>query len=857
MEKAILIDGNNLMFRSYYATAYNGNTMKNSKGFSTNALYGFINMINKILNEEKPKYILVAFDKKTNFRKNLYKDYKAGRKETPFELLEQFPICKKILDCMGIKHFEIDDYEADDIIGTFAKMADNDKLYDATIISSDKDLLQLISNDVEVKLLKQSGFLRMDEKLFYETYGIEPIKMIDLKALMGDPSDNIPGVMGVGEKTALKLLQEFGNLENIYKNIDKIKGKLKEKLINDKDIAFLSKKLATIIKDVPFELNFKDLKLKERNHEKLNAIYEELEFYSLIKKEQKGNQNKIKTIIVKDIKEIENLSDYSIYIESDNINYHQGNIIGVSLYDGENSYYIDKNLLNDKVDFSKARTTFGLKKDIILLNKYDIKLENISFDTLIASYLLNYNNKDDIAYLANKENYNILFYENIINKKKTLEKEFLINSLSLKAVFIYETREKYEKLLIKENLVDLFQKIEMPLINVLVSMEMAGIKINLEENKKNNEEISEKIKIISNKIYDMVGEEFNISSPKQLKEILFNKLNISYPGKKKGTFSTNHEILTKLTDSHPVINLILEYRNLEKIRNTYLDSFPTYVLEDGKLHPIFNQTIARTGRLSCSDPNLQNIPVRTEIGKNIRKCFIPSNNKDSILTSDYSQIELRILAHITNDENLIQSFNKDEDIHKRVASDIFNVSLENVDNNMRRTAKAVIFGIVYGISGYGLGENLSIDYKSATEYIDKYLLIYPKVKEYMDNIIIEAKNNGEVRTLFNRKRVIDEINNSNYMIRKQGERIALNTPIQGTSADIIKIAMINIHNRFKKEELDSKMIIQIHDELVFDVAEKELNKVKMIVKEEMENVVKLNVKLKVKIDNGCNWFYAN
>ena len=854
LKRAILIDGNNLLFRSYYATAYTGNTMKNSKGFPTNALFGFVNMMNKIINEENPEYIMVAFDKGKNFRHEKYDNYKAGRIETPKELLDQFPVAKKILKYMGIVSLEIDNYEADDIIGTFAKMADLDKAYDATIISSDKDLLQLISDDVDVKLLKQKDYIMMNKNTFFKEYGIEPIRIIDLKALEGDKSDNIPGVKGVGEKTALNLLREYGTLENIYDNIDNIKGKLKDKLIADKDNAFFSKELATIYKDIDFDISFEDLKRKEIDEKKLYNLYEELEFYSFIKNRQKEVLKNIDYKIVEDINDIVLKDEYAFYLEVDNENYHNGEIIGLSLYDGEHCYYLSKDFIINNKDFFKKgkKYTYDFKKSYILLNGYDILVKDVVLDYLIGAYLLNYNVRDDIAYISNTMGYDILFYENLLKASE----EDKINNICLKSKFIYDKKEEIFESLESEKLLDLYKNIEHPLISVLARMEINGIKVSREKLEQMSEEMSIKIDIISKTIYNYAGEEFNISSPKQLGEILFEKLKLPFRGKKKGRngYSTSHDKLVKLIGKHPIIKCILEYRELTKLKNTYLDTLGNYIKSDGKIHTMFKQTVTRTGRLSSVEPNLQNIPIRNEEGRRIRKAFIPEY--DYIVTSDYSQIELRVLAHISNCKDLINAFNSSEDIHTKVASDIFNVPEEAVTKNMRRSAKAVIFGIVYGISSWGLGENLDINANEAKKYIDKYLDLYPGVKTYMNEIVKKSKETNEVRTLFNRKRVIDELSNPNYIIRMQGERIALNTPIQGTSADIIKKAMIEIDKKINELGLKSKMIIQVHDELVFDCVKEEKERLEELVRDIMENTYKLHVPLKVEVDYGSDWYEA-
>ena len=855
-KRAILIDGNNLLFRSYYATAYNGNLMKNSKDFPTNALYGFVNMINKILNEENPEYIMVAFDKGKNFRHDKYENYKAGRIETPNDLLKQFPYAYQILEAMGITALNLENYEADDIIGTFARMADEDDLYDATIISSDKDLLQLISKEVNVKLLKQSGYILMNTEVFKETYKCDPIKMIDLKALMGDASDNIPGVKGIGEKTAINLISEYGSLEEVYNNIDNIKGKTREKLEIDKDNAFFSKDLATIYKNAPIGLSFEDIKIKPRNEEELMNIYEELEFFSFIKKEGKKEvKEKVEYEIVND--KINPKDNFAFYIEVSEENYHKAYILGMSIYDGEKVYILDKeSILLNKDIFSKAYSTYDLKKNIVVLNKLGIDIENVRIDTMISAYLLNYNVKDDISYVSNTKNYNIEFYSNMIKKGIIQDKDIFNYNLALKSKFIYETVDEFTTELDNEDMLHLFKDIEMPLVRVLAKMEMNGIRVDTDTLDTIKGKLEEKLNVLSSKIYDLAGIEFNISSPKQLGEILFEKINLPHKAKKgRNGYSTNHDTLMKLYDLHPIIPLILEYRNLIKLMTTYMDNLKDYVMSDSKIHTIFKQATTRTGRLSSAEPNLQNIPIRTEEGKEIRKAFLPEEDS-VILTSDYSQIELRILAHISGCKNLISAFNNSEDIHTKVASDIYGVDTSLVTKTMRRTAKAVIFGIVYGISGFGLGENLDISPKEAKKYIDKYLTMYPGVKEYMDNIKRKAKEQGYVRTIMNRKREIDELKNTNYIIVKSGERMAMNTPIQGSAADIIKKAMIDVDNEMVKKGLKSKMLIQVHDELVFTVPKDEIEIMKELVRDTMENAYNLEVPLKVDVELGSNWYDA-
>ena len=853
MKKIILIDGNNLMFRSYYATAYTGNVMKNSKGFPTNALYGFVGMMNKIIHEEKPEYVAVAFDIGKNFRKQKYETYKDGRSETPEELKQQMPIAREILNAMGIQYFEMEPYEADDIIGTFAKMCEEDPEYAALIVSSDKDLLQLISDETEVKLLKQKDYVRYNKKNFKEDWGFEPIRMIDYKALAGDPSDNIPGVKGIGDKTAINLLTQYETIEDIYEHIDEIKGKMKEKLEADKENAFISKEIATIYREVPLNVNLDDVIYKGPDYVSLNKLFEDLEFYSFIKKNVEASKPADQTIDFINVKSIEDLnkldSDIAVYIECDAENYHDANIVGIGVADSKNNYFIPNSILEDVISVFNDKNvyTFDQKKNHVLLKKEGMEVSSI-FDTMIAAYLLNINIKDDIAYLMNNNGCEVNFYSNSL--KNGFDKKDII----LKARFIYDIKDEYIDRLKNEEMYELFTDIEMPLITVLANMEYDGVKVDASILKDMEEEMSTRISDIEQEIYTLVGEEFNISSPKQLGVILFEKLELPGAKKTKTGYKTDVSVLNKLIGSHPVIEKILEYRRLTKIKSTYLEGLSNYIREDGKIHTIYKQNLTRTGRLSSVEPNLQNIPARDEEGRMIRKAFLPVN--DVFLSADYSQMELRVLAHVSDSKELQQAFINDEDIHTRVAADIYGISMEEVTKNMRKTAKAVIFGIVYGISGFGLGENLEISSKEAKDFIDKYYELYPGVKNYMDNIVMEAYRDGYVKTLFNRKRVIEELQNKNFMVRQSGERIALNTPIQGTSADIMKIAMVKIFNEMKEKDIKSKMLLQVHDELIFDVLEEEKEILEEIVRRNMETCVKLSVPFKVSHDYGTDWYEA-
>lgn len=863
MKKIVLVDGNNLLFRSYYATLYTGNIMRNKDGFPTNGVYGFVNMINKIVNDEKPEYMMVAFDIGKTFRHEKYERYKDGRKETPDDLKVQFPIAKKILAAMGIKYLECAGYEADDIIGTVSMWCEKDPEYEALIVSSDKDLLQLISDETTVKLLKTKDYIMMDRKTFNETYGFEPIHMIDLKALMGDASDNIPGVRGIGEKGAIKLVSEYTTIENIYANINNIKGATQTKLIEGKDDAYYSKDLVTIYREVPLDVSFDDLKYKNCNIEELTNIYKDLGFYSLLKKlddvieedKKKEEHNSIDNFkVITDINEVKINEETAIWLDTTIGNYHDAELLGISLYNNNLAYYIPFDIL--KNNYNVLNTEFNLftydyKKLIVIFNRYGIKVPKIGFDTMISAYLLNYETKDDIAYLANNMNFNIHIYD----KKEVVSDEEASKRAILKAKFIYTSKKELYNKMKEEDTIYLFENIEMPLAKVLAKMEIEGIRVDKNILKEMGEEIKIKLELITKDIYNYAGCEFNINSPKQLGEILFEKLNLPYGKKNKsGGYTTDADVLKKLVD-YPIVNCILEYRALTKLYSTYIDGMINCIREDGKIHTIYTQTLTRTGRLSSIEPNLQNIPMRSEYGRLIRKAFIPESNS-VILSSDYSQIELRVFAHLSGVNDLINAFNEGIDIHTKTAMDIFKVPQEGVTKNMRRQAKAVNFGILYGISSYGLAEDLGIPVKEAKEFINKYFDTYPGVRDYMDKEIETAKKNGYVKTIMNRKRVINELKSTNYMIRNMGERMALNTPVQGSASDILKKAMIEIDEIFEKENIKSKILLQVHDELIFNVYDDEIDKVKEIVYNTMTNVFDLKVPLDVDIELGNNWYEA-
>ena len=853
MKKVVLIDGNNLIFRSYYATAYRGEILTNSKGLPTNAVYAYIQMLLKIIAEEKPSHIMVAFDKGKTFRHESYDDYKGGRSETPKELKEQIPYAKKVTRAMGITVEEIENYEADDIIGTYSKKIDEEVL----VVSSDRDLLQLISPNVKMKLLKMKDYIYYDEKSFYEDYGIKPIEIIDLKALMGDSSDNIKGVAGIGEKTALKLIKEYHTIDNLYKNIDDLKGKVKENLLNDKESAYKSLELATIYLDVPIEVNLEKIAYKGSNEEELNSLLKELEFNSLINKMSiKKSEEKLEIEIVEDINFRLN-EDYSLYLVSSNLSYFKSLTIGVAISTKDKNYFIKKKYFNEDLfnnNFNKY--TYDIKRVDVALSLLNFS-NNINFDNYIAYYLLNEKITEDISFIMLNKGYDVKLNEDIFKKDKVLiEEETLINDACKKARFIYEEKERLKEEIEKNNLHYLYYDIELKLASILANMEKEGILVDKDYLDSLEGEIKEKLKTLEEKIYAISEEEFNISSPKQLGVILFEKLNIPYPKKSKNSnYSTDKEVLDKIRLFNPIVSLVEEYRMLSKLNSNYVVGLKEQIMSDNKVHTIYNQCLTRTGRLSSKDPNLQNIPNHDEYGRLIRKCFV-SQEGYTFLSSDYSQIELRLFAELSNVESLKEAFINSEDIHSFTASKIFNKDIKDVTKEERSRAKAVNFGIIYGISSFGLANDLGINVNDAKDFIDRYMEKFDGIKAYMKKEVDDAKEKGYVTTIMNRKRYIDEIKASNYMIRMQGERMALNTPIQGSGSDILKKAMIDIDSEFKEKNIKSKMLLQIHDELIFEVKEEEIEIVKELVKEKMENAFKLSVPLVVDINMGKDLYEA-
>ena len=867
MKKIVLIDGNNLIFRSYYATAYSGVIMRNSKGFPTNALYGFINMMNKIIREDKPEYILVAFDKGKTFRHSEYDEYKAGRSDTPDELKQQFPVAKDVLNAMGIKYFEIDNYEADDIIGTLSSMAHIDPDFDCEIVSSDKDLLQLIEDDVVVRSPKNNDYIIYDRNTFKDTYEVEPIRMIDLKALMGDTSDNIPGVAGIGEKTAIKLIKEYDNIDNLYEHVDEIKGKVKDKLIEGKKSCYISRDLATIIKDVKLGFSLEDTKYLGINNLKFKSILEELEFNSLLKKYDLMGEVSDNTVVddklsYKDIKEFDKTKEFSFYIETRGEVYSKSEIIGISLFDGENCYFLDLDNLEKYKDIFECDTkkiTYDLKKNIVVLNNYNISINGEVFDTMIAGYLTNYDVKDDISIIGRSFGYKINDYlEDYGSIKRPIDVglDKLKEIIGTKVKFIYESKDDLISKIEEFGEVELFNNIEMPLVRVLADMELTGIKVDKDYLEEVKVELENSMGTIEKEIYDLAGCEFNIMSPQQLADILFVKLGIPYPKRvKNNKYSTSKDILDKIRFVNPIVDKVLEYRMLSKLYSNYAVGLLSEIRDDGRIHTIFTQTLTRTGRLSSISPNLQNIPARDDYARMIRKAFVPDDNS-VLLSSDYSQVELRVFASMSNATQMIDAFKNNIDIHTKTASDIYHIPIEEVTKKERRTAKAVNFGIIYGISSFGLSEDLGIDMVEAKHFIDNYLDAFPGIREYMEKEKEEAYKNGYVTTLMNRRRVIEELNSKNYMIRTSGERMALNTPIQGTAADILKKAMVELYNEMNKKKLKSKILLQVHDELIINVLEDEIDEVKKLTQEVMENAFKLEVPLKVEISTGSNWYEA-
>ncbi|MGE8206344.1 DNA polymerase I [Heyndrickxia sp. NPDC080065] len=874
-KKLVLIDGNSIAYRAFFALPL----LNNDKGIHTNAVYGFTTMLMKILNEETPTNILVAFDAgKTTFRHQTFKEYKGTRQKTPPELSEQFPFIRELLDAYGIKRYELENYEADDIIGTLSLQAEKDG-YEVKVISGDRDLTQLSSKDTTVCITKK-GITEIEEytpEYILEKYGFSPDKIIDMKGLMGDASDNIPGVPGVGEKTAIKLLKEFNSLEGIFASIDQVSGKkLKEKLEEFKDQAVMSKELATILREAPVAITLDETSYTNENDEKLVSLFKELGFNSLldkldvdISKEQNEEMEELHFEIITDITEDLFSQETSLYIEMLEENYHTGEIVGLGLCNQNGVYYlpVEKAIKSDVFknwaeDQTKVKYVYDGKAAIASLRRYGIDFKGIEFDLLIASYLLNPSeNVDDFASVARRHGFTNIHSDEAIYgkgaKRKVPEANVLAEHVARKAFGISKLVAPCLSDLEKNDQLNLFTELELPLSFILADMESAGIKVDIERLNEMGNEIIGRLKKIEKKIFVLAGESFNINSPKQLGIILFEKLGLPSVKKTKTGYSTSADVLEKLESKHEIVREILHYRQLGKLQSTYIEGLLKVVHSDNsRIHTRFNQVLAQTGRLSSVDPNLQNIPIRLEEGRKIRQAFVPTEKDWLIFSADYSQVELRVLAHIAGDENLIEAFNEDMDIHTKTAMDVFHVSKDEVTDNMRRQAKAVNFGIVYGISDYGLSQNLGITRKEAGQFIERYFEIFPGVKEFMSDVVQEAKQKGFVTTILKRRRYIPEITSRNFNIRSFAERTAMNTPIQGSAADIIKKAMIDMAARLEEEKLQAKLLLQVHDELIFEAPKNEIEQLKKIVPEVMENAVKLNVPLKVDYAYGPTWFDA-
>lgn len=902
MSKLILIDGNSIAYRAFFALPL----LSNSKGLHTNAVYGFTTMLLKLMEEHKPTHFLVAFDAgKETFRHKGYAAYKGGREKTPPELSEQFPLLRELLQSFGIKQWEKEGYEADDIIGTLTRIADQETGIEVMVVTGDKDMLQLASDQVKIALTRKgiSEIEMYDPAHIEEKYGLKPHQIIDLKGLMGDTSDNIPGIPGVGEKTALKLLHEFGSVEEVLENASQIKGKIGEKVSSHADDARMSKELATIFRDVPVELTWEDLAYGGYDGQALAEMFRKLEFKSLLERlnlsgaggassiglSQAGEEApkaEIDTVLIHadniDVL-VQALPDIqSLHVEVIGDNPHTGRVLGIAFYSDESSedkriplcYYAPFELLQNGTGEAGRKVLDWLSSGEKLASIYDVhraeialywqgvELRGVHFDVLLAGYLLD---PTESALTLNglSVRYGLPSLpadEDVFGKGAKFQvpaDDVLCDYMCRKAAAVHQLSVKLRESLQESGMHELFFDLELPLAQVLSSMEMKGIKVDVGGLKQYGEELGKQLETIMQSIYDSAGLEFNINSPKQLGEILFEKLQLPVIKKTKTGYSTDAEVLEKLEPYHPMVGQILHYRTLAKLQSTYVEGLLKEVRpETGKVHTYYRQTIAATGRLSSQFPNLQNIPIRLEEGRKIRKVFIPSEPGWHILTADYSQIELRVLAHISQDEKLIEAFRNNMDIHTKTAMDVFGVTEAEVDSNMRRQAKAVNFGIVYGISDYGLSQNLNITRKEAAKFIEQYFGVFQGVRQYMDDIVKKARQDGYVTTLLQRRRYLPEITASNFNLRSFAERTAMNTPIQGTAADIIKLAMVQLDRRMREQGVKSRLLLQVHDELVLEVPAEELELMKKTVTEVMEQALNLDVPLKVDVDEGANWYEA-
>lgn len=869
MERLLILDSNSLLNRAFYAIP----TLTNNEGTHTNAVFGFTNMLFKMKEEIKPDYIVAAFDRKApTFRHKEYEDYKAGRKKMPPELAEQFPIIKDVLNLLAVNIYEIDGFEADDIIGTLARFAESNGI-EVFIVTGDKDALQLATDNIKVVITKKgvTETAVYNRETFETEFGVTPTQYIDVKGLMGDKSDNIPGVPGVGEKTAFKLISTYGSIEGVLSSIDEISGKkLKENLENYSEQAIFSKKLATIMTEVPIEFDLEDIKSQENyNKEELKKLFLKLQMKSLLAKLPGDDVEEEEETEIVEINRVNTLEEFRTALkEKENIAFISYTTTNSKLYSkieldklylsyDEKVSIIDFKLINmensiESVSLLKgfmeneniAKVIHDGKNLVTILTKMNIEIKSFIFDTVVAAYLID----------SAKSNYPLetLINEYLMKEVKGENEELICNAIS-------NMKELYEYLkerISREGMEKLYYEVEHPLIFILSSMEAVGFNVNRKKLDELAVKFKEEIAKTEKEIYELCEEEFNISSPKQLGKILFEKLDLPVIKKTKTGYSTNAEVLEKLMDKHPVIEKITYYRQITKLNSTYVEGLKNVIDEDGAIHSSFNQTVTTTGRLSSTEPNLQNIPVKYEMGREIRKVFIPKENTDILLSCDYSQIELRVLAHMSDDKNMIDAFNHHSDIHTKTASEVFRVGVDEVTSLMRSRAKAVNFGIVYGISDFSLSQDLKITKKEASEYMEIYFDRYPKIKGYLESVKEEAKEKGYVLTVLNRRRFIPEIKSSNKIVKSLGERLAMNAPIQGSAADIIKLAMVKVYNRLKKENLNSEIILQVHDELILNVKEEELEIVKSLVKEEMENVLKMSVALEVDTNIGKTWYEA-
>ncbi len=873
--KLLLIDGSSVAFRAFFALYHQIDRFKSPTGLHTNAIYGFHLMLDHMMKRIEPTHILVAFDAgKTTFRTEMFADYKAGRAKTPDEFREQFPFIRQMLDAMGIKHYELSQYEADDIIGTLDKMAERTDIpFDVTIVSGDKDLIQLTDENTVVEISKKgvAEFEEFTPTYLMEKMGITPTQFIDLKALMGDKSDNIPGVTKIGEKTGLKLLTEFGSLEGIYEHIDSMKAsKMKENLIADKEQAFLSRTLATIDTQAPIEIGLDDIVYQGPRIEELGQFYDDMGFKQL--RAQLGTTNTqeeevLDFQIVSEVSSAMFKKDQFFYFEILGENYHREEVVGLAWGDKDGIYVGGPELLDSPVlkDFLEHQPikTYDFKRGKVLLARKGIDLPPATFDSRLAKYLLSTVDDNALTTIAHLYGQTSLIPDEAIYGKGAKlalpERDVFFPHLARKVQVLMETEAPMLAKLEENQQSDLLFEMELPLANVLAKMEIAGIKVKVETLKAMQAENEVLIEQLTKEIYELAGQEFNINSPKQLGTILFEDMGLplEYTKKTKTGYSTAVDVLERLAPIAPVVSKILDYRQITKLQSTYVIGLQDAILEDGKIHTRYVQDLTQTGRLSSTDPNLQNIPVRLEQGRLIRKAFVPSLENSVLLASDYSQIELRVLAHISQDQHLIEAFQQGADIHMSTAMRVFGIEKsEDVTPNDRRNAKAVNFGVVYGISDFGLSNNLGISRKEAKNYIDTYFERFPGIKDYMETIVREARDKGYVETLYKRRRELPDINSRNFNIRNFAERTAINSPIQGSAADILKVAMINLDKALTDAGLSTRMLLQVHDEIVLEVPMAELETVKAMVKETMESAIQLSVPLIADENEGETWYEA-